>query len=521
MNRCTKYFYFVRKRLWLYVGMLLLVSSFGTTGLQAQPVLDARNIALGGGGAAYLSGIEANFYNPANLALYDRKGTLHVGLGTVGTFFEPVLSSGKPKSQFERYADTFLPYSVGELDITPDQRAAIVEENYPGDDITSEHLSRADVLWGGAVWKKGKKAYSLSLRSRAGSRVEVGRGWYSDEFVQQDSISIRDFSLIKQLQVLHEISFGFAQEFEFFNGLMPRINKLYVGIAPKIVIGGAYENASYSGQYRTTNTPGQDTYSREFSLSTTGSNTDMVNTYITSGDPQSAIDSQLKDGFLTSPTGFGVGIDFGLTYIIPLGSDISLLHTREQRQPIGRSLRLGLSITNIGIIRYSKSPLKIESGRTNTVEASQEPVNKQFVGSSGQLPVFFDEATSLPNPFFEAENSSDSGFSTTLPASLNAGAVLDIDRFKLMGDLTLGLDNTAFTNKKLVGRFGIESRPLPYLPIRFGTALAAGKPLRFGAGTGIETRYWDFSIATQILVKSNTLTSDVVGGAVGALQFHF
>ncbi|MGK7370503.1 MAG: hypothetical protein ACNS64_09825, partial [Candidatus Halalkalibacterium sp. M3_1C_030] len=66
----------------------------------------------------------------------------------------------------------------------------------------------------------------------------------------------------------------------------------------------------------------------------------------------------------------------------------------------------------------------------------------------------------------------------------------------------------------------IESRPLPYLPLRFGTSLAAGKPVRFGAGTGIETRYWDFSISTQVLIKSSTLTSDVVGGAVAALQFH-
>ncbi len=107
-----------------------------------------------------------------------------------------------------------------------------------------------------------------------------------------------------------------------------------------------------------------------------------------------------------------------------------------------------------------------------------------------------------------------------MPTSFNAGLVLDINRIKLMSDLTLGLSNTAFTNKKLVAHFGIESRPLPYLPLRFGTTLAAGKPLRFGAGTGIETRYWDFSISTQVLVKSSTLTSDVVGGAVAALQFH-
>lgn len=498
-------------------GVSCILALIGFSSLQAQPVLDARNIALGGGGTAYLSGIEANFYNPANLTVYDRQGKFHLGFGTVGTFFEPVLSSGSPKSQFERYKDTFLPYSPGEQAISADERTAILEENYPGNESSSEHLSRADVLWGGAVWKKDDKAFSLALRSRAGSRIEVGRGWYSSEPVQQDSISFRDFTLERQLQVLHEISFGFAQEFEFFNGLMPRINKLFIGIAPKVVIGGAYENTGYLGQYRAD----AGTFSRSFSHYATGRNTDMINSYITSRDPQAAIDSQLDSGFLTQPTGYGGGIDFGLTYVIPLGTDVSLLEEGDQRRPLEKSLRIAFSITNIGVIRYSQNPTQLRSQTTSSPANAQSPLNTQFIGSSGQVPVFFEEANELPNPFFEVENRSDNAFTTSLPASLNAGAVLDIQRIKLMGDLTLGLNNTAFTNKKLVARFGLESRPLPFLPIRFGTALASGKPLRFGAGTGIETTHWDFSLATQILVKSQTLTTDVVGGAVAALQFHF
>lgn len=520
MIRSTTHKTFTNLKPWFWAFCFITGLGSAPLSLQAQPVLDARNIALGGGGTAYLSGIEATFYNPANLAIYDREGTFHLGLGTVGTFFEPVLSSGSPKSQFERYADTFLPYSPGQLDITTDERATIVEENYPGNTARSEHLSRADILWGGAAWKKDNKAFSLVFRTRAGSRIQAGKGWYSQDTIQQDSVLFRDFTLVKQLQVLHEISFGFSQEFEFFNGLLPRINKLFIGIAPKFIIAGAYQNSSYLAQYTSSLVPGTGTYTRAFNLQSSGSITGMIDQYIASQDPQSAIDSELNSGFLTSPTGYGGGVDFGLTYIIPLGTDVALLDEGKNKRPVEKSLRIAFSITNIGVLRYSKSPLQLQSESISSLENSQEPLNTQFVGSSGQIPVIFEEAANLPNPFFEVESRSEAGFTTSLPASLNAGVLLDIDRLKLMGDLTLGLNNTAFTNKKLKARFGMETRPLPYLPIRFGTALAAGKPLSFGAGTGIETRYWDFSIATQILIKSNTFTSDVVGGAVAALQFH-
>lgn len=501
------------------LGCCLAVLICGSGSLLAQPVLNARNIALGGGGTAYLNGIEANFYNPANLSVYDREGTFHFTLGTLGTFFEPVLSSGNPKNQLQRYADTFLPYQAGEQGISTTQRTTILDENYSGGNLTSEHLSRADMVWGGVQWIGDKKSYSIALRTRLGSRIEVGRGWYSVEEIDQNGSSIRDLSLIKQTQALHEISFGVAQEFQFLNGLIPRINKLYLGIAPKFVLGGTYENTVYSGRY-VTDEQNNTGYKREFTFYSTGSYSDMISSYLLSGSAQTAIDRELDNRFLLKPTGYGAGVDFGLTYLIPLGSDVSLLENGENRRPIEKSLRIGLSITDIGVVHYSTQPLQLSQSLTSTQINTQNPVDNQFIGSAGQVPVFFDEASEIPNPFFEAESQSKGNFTVALPTSFNAGFVLDINRVKLMSDLTLGLSNTAFTNKKLIAHFGIESRPLPYLPLRFGTTLAAGKPLRFGAGTGFESRYWDFSISTQVLVKSSTLTTDVVGGAIAALQFH-
>jgi hypothetical protein len=98
--------------------------------------------------------------------------------------------------------------------------------------------------------------------------------------------------------------------------------------------------------------------------------------------------------------------------------------------------------------------------------------------------------------------------------------MLELARIKVVGDLTLGLNNTAFTTTKLALHLGVEARPIQQIPVRFGTRLAAGLPTHLGLGTGIETRYWDFNIGAQVLVRSRTFTSEFVGGAFAGLQIH-
>src|SRR5699024_10067662 len=96
---------------------------------------------------------------------------------------------------------------------------------------------------------------------------------------------------------------------------------------------------------------------------------------------------------------------------------------------------------------------------------------------------YFHNSTAIPNPLLNAQKMSRSSFSTLLPTALNAGILLELSRVKLMGDLTLGLNNTAFTTTKLMAHFGLEIRPVRQIPVRFGTRLAAGLPPRIGLGT--------------------------------------
>lgn len=487
--------------------------------LKAQSVLTAKSVALGGAGTAYLGGYEATFGNPANLVISNRAGNFHFGIGHVGILYEPVLSNDAVYEQFLNFTDPFLPYRVGTLNITARQRADILEQNYSSRSLVSQHQSRIDIILGGALWQHADKAYSIAARFRMASRIEVGRGWYSGNFITSQNRQVRDFTLNHWKSQLFELSFGYAREFTFYNGLSPRLNKLFVGIAPKIVVAGPRLNTTYDARYILNGNQNFPIYTSNFSYHATGEYAKATSAYLLSGNAPQAISRNLDRRFHFEPTGYGFGFDFGLTYLLPLGDE---LPTVDFNQPsvVSKSIRFALSINDIGMIYYTENPLALSSPK-DTLQIDQQSVaNSVFIGSGGQYFSYFDDAETIPNPLLTAQKISRDNYSALLPTSINAGILVELPRLKLMGDLTLGLNNTAFTSTKLMAHFGLEVRPIQQIPIRLGTRLAAGLPTRIGVGTGIETRHWNFTVGTQLLFKSQSITSEFAGAAFAGIQVH-
>jgi len=502
---------------------MLLYLFLGSKSLLAQPVLSARNTALGSGGTAYLTGFEATFWNPANLMIHDHYGTLHFGIGNTGILYEPVLSSDAAGDQYFNFTDSFYPYKPSAASITNAQRDVILNDNYPRSSLISQYQTRGDIILGGALWQRKDEAFSIAARARFASRIDVGRGWYSDKFIPSDNKKVRDFTLNHQKNYLYELSFGYAREFTFINGLLSRLSRLYVGIAPKIVLAGPSIDAQYYGQYvqsQDNSSNKKNSYISNFFYRATGQYSQMTEDYLRSGDPQRAIADNLNRRFRLQNTGFGLGFDFGLTYYIPLGNDLPTINDDPTHSLVSKSLRIAFSVNDIGMVRYNKQPLELSSLPDTTQIGQQSPKQSMFIGADGQYLSYFDTADTLANPLINAQNVSRNDFSTLLPTSVNAGVMLDLSRVKVMGDLTIGLNNTAFTTTKLALHLGVEVRPIKQIPIRFGTKLAAGLPAHFGFGTGIETKYWDLNVGTQVLIRSRTFTSEFVGGAFAGLQIH-
>lgn len=488
--------------------------------LAAQPVISPQSIALGGSGTAYLSGFETTFWNPANLAISNRPGTFHFGVGPAGILYEPILSDDAAKEQFLNFTDRFYPYRPGSAAITEQQREAIIAENYSGNSLLSQHESRVDVILAGALWQSDDEAFSIVARTRMASHIEVGRGWYSDEFTIKGNRQLRDFTLNQWRNQLYELSFGYARAFTFFNGLSPRLNKLFVGIAPKIIVAGPRLHATFNARY--IREEGQNTYFLidDYHYRSTGKYTEATSTYMATENPARAVSRNLSKTYQFRPTGYGLGFDFGLTYLIPLGDDLPMINPRDEFSVVSKSIRISLSVTDIGLMHYSKNPLTLSLPTGSVRIAQQAPHNAMFIGAEGQYFSYFDNAESLPNPFLDSPEENRESFSTLLPTTINTGFLVELPRLKLMGGLTLGLNNTAFTSTKLMIHGGLELWPVRQIPLRLGTRLAAGLPPRVGLGTGFKGRYWDFNIGTQIILRSQTLTSEFVGAALAGIQIH-
>lgn len=500
----------------VYITLLTLISG-GTSAIHAQILLSPQNTALGGGGTTYITGYEALFVNPANLFIREKPNRFEIAIGAFGAMTQPVLRESGLNGQIDNFKELFSPFNsnVNHQDIGTDERLEILNRNFPGERLQSQHLYRFETYWFGLKWNRHDRSYALSLRTRAGGRFVTGRGFYSGEAVIKDELQTIDRTFVSEFQTIHELSFGFAESFTFLNGLSPRLNEVIIGIAPKIVVGGSFQSVKYTNVFtRADDGP----WNRQLSYEqlSSGDFSDATTSFLLTGDPQTAIDRHLDFTDFFSPTGYGAGLDFGLTFLMPLGSDISTI--RRSDRETTKSLRVSFSITDVGFISYTDRAQKnrIEES-TETVTELNPLANSAFRGIPGQFISFLNEGTD--HPLFEAESATED-FSAILPTAMHSGALLQLNRLKFMGDVSLGMTNNAMNTTKLITFLGIELRPLQFLPLRAGTRLATETPGFYSFGFGIETTHFEVNTSVQLRSRSAGPTTELAGVSIGALKIY-
>lgn len=501
--------------MWRRTSLSWVMVLFSVVTVYAQPVLTPQNVALGGGGSTYITDYNANFYNPANLYIPDRIRTIDVGIAITGTYFNGVQNFSDLNEQRSNLEDYLYAFQPGAYQITPADRTEILDENYIRNRSTSLHQTRLEATLIGFKVRNERRAFSFAIRNRIASSFEVGRGWYSTETQTVDDQTFLDRTLKHRYQSLYEVSIGFAESFQFFSDMTPRLDELAIGIAPKFVVAGAYQSAVWENQYIQQN-DGSISQIQNFEYGVTGNFATATDNYLNGTQAQQALTTNITDE-LFNPQGFGAGLDLGLTYLITLGSDFSTLENTDQRTQ--KSLRISFSITDIGFVSYDNS---LKLGINSDTTASTLPTNVSsdaFVGAPGQFLDFVDQYAPS-NPITSASYDGNSNM-VLLPTALHAGILFEVNRLKLMGDLSLGLTNNAFNSTKLVASAGVELRPLKFLPLRAGTQLATELPNYFSFGAAIETKLWDLSIATQFVSRTFNENPTLSGITVAALQFHF
>ena len=488
-----------------------------TLGL-AQPVLTPLNMALGGGGSTYITDFNANFYNPANLLILDKDRTFTVGLGVSGVYADQLINHKSITTQFDHIKEHFEIYRPGSLNIEDTQRQHIIDNNYPGRSTLSSNRVRSDITLAGVKWHRNDRSYAIALRSRTSSSYKVGLGWYDPEFkTNGEGQDIVDRSLIYRRQSMYEISFGYSESFDFLTGLTSRLDNFIIGIAPKVIIGTEYENAEWNNEYRSVNNTSVERL-ESFYYSATGEQAKATERYLNGNTIRQSNQVFSKDPF--DINGVGAGLDIGVTYLVSLGDDLSAI--RRDGQPTRRSLRLSFAMTDIGLVSYFTDDLSISTPSDTTQNAilPSTTANESFNGSKGQYLHFID-MFGESDPFSMSPTPDDNTFSTLLPMAIHGGALLEINRLKLMADVSVGLTNNAFNSTKLISSFGMELRPFSFLPLRGGVRFEAQRPDFISAGTALESERFDISIAAMFKPNSLSERPSLTGGVVSALRIHF
>ena len=379
-----------------------------------------------------------------------------------------------------------------------------------------------------------------------------------------------DRSLHHTYQILHEVSMGYSQSLSFLNDLSPGLSEWIVGIAPKVVFGGPYSSLRFTDQIQPLegawlqqrsleqHSAGEITsllsafgnlYNPTHASGAVGSNAAVdASDAIGASEPNNALASEtltLIDRFyqnrgLTEITGYGAGLDIGITYVITFQRDLSVVLRRSQST--NRSLRLSLSMTDLGAIRYHHNPQTVRYHFADADLASLPALSELtytaglqedllFLSEFGIHPYQTAWATITGNNSDGEDGGTDPEATpasvstkpvwTLLPTSFQAGAMLQLNRFAVVADLQLGLQETAFTSEQPLLYVGAELYVLPFLPIRAG--LRAADRLRgyYSLGAGLDFRFLELNAAIQVRSNRRGPTTEPIGAALAGLRVHF
>ncbi|MEX2635000.1 MAG: DUF5723 family protein [Balneolales bacterium] len=490
----------------LLYGLLVFCNLSLASFVMSQPVLSHQTISMGGG-TAYLTGPVANFYNPANLMIRDNHRRNRLTLAQGGFSLSEGIGIRNFYKGYIGIEDYFTFYNE-DHDLNH-VSSDILESRFPDNADLFANTARFDVMHLGISFTRKHHSYSMALRSRGINSIELNRGWYDATPVFGENGEALKRTLRQNLYSFHEVSFGLAGEVLMVNGWLPGLNKLYFGIAPKLIIGSMFFEGDYTTNYF--RQPEDDTYHyiSNYEAKTVGEISRMMRTTSAPGSN--------KHQALLETTGLGLGIDLGFTYVMSLKDDLSLApHSNES---LRKSLRFSISMTDLGLVSYYEQPTEFHSGiDTTLIQELPDPITGNFTGQIGEFTNFISSRMGeLPQ---EDITSGGSRLNEMLPATLHIGTALQYNKLLVAADHQYQIKSSQFEDRQWQTSLGTELRLLKFLPLRSGISLNSEMQPMLGLGLGIDAGFWEISLATR-LKKGYDDDIYSVGLAMAAMQFRF
>lgn len=497
---------------------ILLTISFTLTAasLVAQSRhFNAQTLGMGNGGTAFIDGYHANFLNPANLMMNNsgRKPKREIGISGFGVQTFGSLSN----------SDVYDKYFTNGNIIEDELRENMFKDWFDNGNHTNlSSNTNVDVVPFGFSYRGKKSAFSVASRVRTLNTFNINRGFMELAFYGADSDIFgvgKAVNFSSEILSFLEISLGYAREIPIpFTGVIENVPfvkgiKLYVGLAPKYVIGhqAADLNFTSSLQVDPSGTLNQSIiHDFEYVINTNGGVSDIFTSYLR--DKELNRKSNIADYFkdydldeLNEFGGSGFGLDLGVTAEIDVS--IPVLEFLGKRQ----ILRTSISLTDLGSIKFDDRSTVISAGQTFVIDGK--------TGSQKIIDFYENLIDSLETEVYLGFDSNEKSETVyDLPSMFNFGMALTL------GKLTTTLDYGYASNdvgKNVKGSslaLGLEYRFVNFIPIRFGTRYG-DKATVYSFGTGLDFR--NFTFTTGLMAVNDASEGDRLSFAYSGLVVRF
>lgn len=480
---------------------------------------NSMSLGMGGGGTAYVDGYHANFINPANLMINPTQKRPKRSVGLVGGIG---FRAGGTLINLDVYNEYFTKGLVLEGEVADN----LLLDLFGGEDVnlTRNESSTLSLVPFGFSNRGKKSSVSLATRARITQDFVINRGFAELGIYGLDPQELQDVTPVNfsfGAIAFSEISVGYAREILTLPNLLFAKNvKLYAGIAPKYILGIQHSTFDFNSTIeiqRANNSPYATSIIHDFNyrLNAPGLLAEDLRAFEAAfeADRNSRlddfVDTESPDRYLTNVNASGFGLDLGAT----LEMDISGVPIIDGFFGKKKTLRLSMSITDIGKLNFDETPTSITANGT---------FNFSGAGNDDDPGDFYEDlADSLQNEVYGDFDAEDiSGFEYKLPAMYNFGGSLVMGKLTTSIDYGFGFNSSGTNSKRSALNLGLEYRLLGFIPIRGGTKIGGFASNAYSAGIGIDLNFLELSVSGSI-VGNGTENGGSVATAFSGLVLRF
>lgn len=451
------------------------------------------------GTSAFISGSDALFKNPANLNINSYRHGNDITFGMLQFYGNDVISdiSESPLSYFK---DSFLNRfsTIDSLEIFNNQSNFL--PFYTKDKF---RISESRLEFRPLTFKLKWDTFSLGLGIRHVTQFESkvsSKFWYQD-LIPNDSTENRSIEFYGISY--NELRLGLSTELSYLNNLTSSLSKYYFGITASLLYSGGFVEHQ-TDQFLQYNSADQTLKSfTRFRHSNTG--------LFSLSRTEEKFDKNYSNQFIEDlqvKNGIGGAISMGITYIIPIGDDLSLL--KSNRNSLKKSMRFSVVLEDFGFIHFKESDnyiytspdtLKITSLEENKFRSDFFYSESEIGFTPGDLNRFI-QTIGDTLTYYEQSNKNNESYNYVLPSRLTLGWAGQYNWWSLMADLSINLkhikDYGLYNYRVSVGS---EFNLIPFLPLRAGYSYQLNQSHIFTAGMGIELGF--FVVQTGVLYHLN------------------